>query len=265
MVNNGLNYRTVYKWSFNGLPEQYRSGICFSTLYSDVMSLNNKAVNNGRISVKVYFDKEFNEEQNDNYCLLNDNELNKYFDWIKRIAKFNLKISETIKLNNNLDEYNNKVITVKFTKKTPYELKLICALIRNLYECPYNIMVKAAFLMSDLDEFKDLDFTQRLCIAIDSISRYSTSHSTFGSDGVGFYNDKSLRKRYCKAARTEKNVNGFMLNEKNIKFNRYSYYDVVDVNTDENIFDTLEENYISDKFKEILTINYEIIKKNYAK
>lgn len=264
MVNNGLNYHTVYKWAFNGDEEQYRNTACFSTLYSNVRPLSHKAINSGRISIKIYFDKEFNQNQNDNYCLLNDEELNEYFDWIKRITKFNLKISKTIQLNDNLDQYSNKVITVKFTKKTPYELKLICALVRNLYECPYNIMVKAAFLMEDLAEFEGLDLTQRLCVAIDSILGYNTGHSTFCSNGVDFYNDKSLRKRYCKAARTEYNVNGFMLNDKNIEFNRYYYEDIVDENTEENIFDTLEENYISDEFKKVLIRNYKIIKKNYG-
>ena len=260
MVNNGLNYHTVYSWKFNNDEEQYRDGVCFASLYSKCYNLIDRAGNSGRISIKVYFDKKYNVNSNDNYCLLNDEELNEYFDWIKKITKFNLKISKTIQLNDNLDQYSNKVITVKFTKKTPYELKLICALVRNLYECPYNIMVKAAFLMKDLIEFKELDFTQRLCIAIDSISGYNTGHSTFESGGVDLYNDKSLRKRYCKAARTERNVNGFMLNEKNIKFNKYYYGNMVDEDTEENIFDTLEENYISNEFKKILIQNYKIIK-----
>ena len=57
---------------------------------------------------------------------------------------------------------------------------------------------------------------------------------------------------------------------KDIKFNRYSYYQIIGGNEDDDddnyktIFDTLEEGYISNEFKNILISNYKIIKENYG-
>ena len=125
MVNNGLNYHTIYSWSLNGSDEEMRNWVCFSELYRWTRKIDEGPVNDGRISIKVYFDPEFNAINKDNYCLLNDGELKEYFDWIKKITKFNLRISKTIQLNDKMDEYESKVITTKFSKKTPYEIRLI--------------------------------------------------------------------------------------------------------------------------------------------
>ena len=131
-------------------------------------------------------------------------------------------------------------------------------------------MVKSAFLMKDLKEFKYLDFSQRFSIAVNSISDYNTGHSVFSYDGALYYNDKSLKERYLAATESENNVNQFMLYDKfkNIKFDKYSYYETKNQDEDEDdyetIFDTLEEDYISNEFKDILIGNYKIIKENYG-
>ena len=128
-------------------------------------------------------------------------------------------------------------------------------------------MVKTAFLLKSDAVFENMDFTERFCIGINSISGYGTGHSTFYSDGVDIYTDKSLRKRYLKAAKTEMNVNGFMLKLDEVKLNRFRFnsHEINNNDDDEgNIFDSLEENIISEEFMDVITKNYKIIKENYG-
>lgn len=266
MVINALNYKTIYNWSINNNEEIVRGdAVCFSSLYNDArIKMPNTKTNFGKINIKVYFSRDMNQNAEDNYCLLNDIELKEYFEWIKKITKFNIKLSKKVKINDYCIDLNYKMISIKFTKRMPYEIKLICALVRNIYECPYNIMVKTAFLLKNNEEYASLDFTERLCIAINSIAGYNTGHSTFGCQGVDWYDDKLLRVRYCKAARTEVNVNGFMLKNNWLKYDR-NYFDSHDRNDEDDdytIFDSLEEDYISNEYMEILQKNYKIMKNN---
>ena len=266
MQTNNLNYLATYEWSLNNRTKQDRADAsCFSTLYYESKNLVNNPINSGTVSIKVYLSKEMNLDMVDNYCLLNESELAEYIEWIKKITKFNIRISQKDNIKNNHHDTKYKIITLRFTKKTPYEIRLICALIRNLYECPYNIMVKTAFLLKNDAVFKNMDFTERFCIGINSISGYNTGHSTFYSSGVDIYTDKSLRKRYLKAAKTEMNVNGFMLKLNKVKLDRFRFdnYEEND-NDEENIFDSLERDIISEEFMDVITKNYKIIKENYG-
>lgn len=264
MVINALNYNTVYKYSFNNLLDLFVNDVCFSSLYRASRNLSNSKVNSGILHIKVFFSKELNDNYVDNYCLLNEIELQEYLNWIKKITKFNIKISKKDEFTDRTDELKYKILSIKFTKRMPYEIKLICALVRNLYECPYNIMVKTAFLLKNHEEYANLDFTERLCITINSIAGYNTGHSTFSDDGVDWYNDKSLRNRYCKAARTEMNVNGFMLKNNRLNYDReyFNSHDREDNDDDSTIFDSLEEDYISNEYMKILQKNYKIMKNN---
>ena len=263
MITSAMNYHTSYAWKINKGEYSYRrNAACFASLYSDTRQISNKRKNNGCILVKIYFDKKSNVDRVDNYCLLNDVELKEYFDWINKITKFNLRISKTIQLNDKMDEYESKVITTKFSKKTPYEIRLICALIRNLYENPYNIMIKSAFLMKSMEEFSELDFTERLCISINSISGYNSGHSIFEGRGVGFYNNKSLRKRYLLAAKVENNVNGFMLKNIQVEFDRIYCGDTESNDSDDSVFSPLEKDVMPNMLRNKLIKNYELIKNN---
>lgn len=263
MQTSNLNYLATYEWSLNNRVKQDRADAsCFSSLYYESKNLVNDPVNSGIVSIKVYFSKEMNLDMIDNYCLLNESELAEYIEWIKKTTKFNIKISKGADIKNNYDNTDYKILTVKFTKKMPYEIRLICALIRNLYECPFNIMVKTAFLMGNLDEFKHLDFTERLSISINSIIGYREVHSVIESSGTNFYDNKSIRKRYLKISKVGMNVSNFMIRENKIGLNRYNFIDQIDPDTEENIFDSLEEDYISEDFKQILISNYKIMKEN---
>ena len=271
MITRSLSYTTNYYYSLNSKELNFHNYACFSSLYKQTMTLPFDSKNYGSLGVKVYFDKELNNEMRDNYCLLDDSELQEYIKWIKETTGFNFKICDKIEINDGFSDFNHRILRVEFKKRYPYEIRLISALIRNIYEFPYNVMVKSAFLMNNIEEFKHLDYTQRFCIAVNSIDGYNTGHSVFSYDGVDFYNGKSIKERYLESKGNEKNVQSFMLiSKQNLKFTRSDGIDNNWCNDEEDgeedepqIFDSLEDNLISDELKNLFLNNYEIIKKNY--
>ena len=63
------------------------------------------------------------------------------------------------------------------------------------------------------------------------------------------------------------NVNGFMLKVDGVKLNRFRFnsHEINNNDDDEgNIFDSLEEDIISEEFMDVITKNYKIIKENYG-
>ena len=116
--------------------------------------------------------------------------------------------------------------------------------------------------MKIMEEFSELDFTERLCISINSISGYNSGHSVFGGYGVGFYNNKSLRKRYLLAAKVENNVNGFMLKNIQGEFDRIYCGDTESNDSDDSVFSPLEKDVMPNMLRNKLIKNYELIKNN---
>ena len=267
MITNALNYKCLYYYKLNKDELVFRKGLCFSDLYRVTKMLPGRNINSGTIGIKVFFSKDLNNRMINNYCLLNDLELKHYMQWIKNTTGFNLTKYNRTKIFDDINDDNYKILRVRFKDKYPYEIRLIAALVRNLYEFPSNVMVKSAFIMKNYKEFKNLDFTQRLCIAINSICGYNTGHTVFCYNGTDFYNNKSIKERYEEAKSTENNVQYFMRKINKIEFERiYSdghYHKNEDEEDEEcSIFDSLEEDYISDEYMEILQKNYKIMKEN---
>ena len=266
MITNALNYKCLYYYKLNKDELVFRKYLCFSDLYRVTKMLPGRNINSGTIGIKVFFSKDLNNRMINNYCLLNDLELKHYMQWIKNTTGFNLTKYNRTKIFDNINDDNYKILRVRFKDKYPYEIRLIAALVRNLYEFPSNVMVKSAFIMKNYKEFKNLDFTQRLCIAVNSIFGYNTIHTVFSYGGTDFYNNKSIKARYEKAKFTENNVEYFMLKTNQIKLERtYAYgHDKNNNEEDEetSMFNSLEEDYISDEYMEILQKNYKIMKNN---
>ena len=162
MITNCLNYKCLYYYKFKEEPIEIENWVCFSKMYRKTQAMPIRNVNSGKIGIKVYFSEELNKEMVDNYCLLDDNELKEYFDWVKKVTGFVVRESNEINIPFGPESNNFKVFEVNFRNRYPYEIRLIAALIRNIYECPYNMMAKIACLMKHHEEFYDLDFTQRL-------------------------------------------------------------------------------------------------------
>ena len=116
--------------------------------------------------------------------------------------------------------------------------------------------------MKNMEEFSELDFTERLCISINSIRGYNTGHSIFDGYGTDFYNNKSLRKRYLLAAKVENNVNGFMLKNIQVEFDRIYCGDTDGDDFDNSVFSPLEKDVMPNKLRNKLIKNYELIKNN---
>jgi len=261
MVTNCLNYKCLYYYKLNKNELIKPEGVvCFSKMYRDSRGLQKRNINSGEIGIKVYFSKELNQQMVDNYCLLDDNELHEYFDWIRKMTGFSVKESNKIKIPTNITDINHKTFVVKFRNRYPYEIRLIAALIRNIYECPYNMMVKLACLMKNHKEFKTLDFTQRFCIAINVFSGYNDGHSTFNYNEVFYFNDESLRKRSFDNRGLFMNVNSFIESKNTTKVDRIYYKG--EQYEDSPIFNDLEDSSINDELKVILINNYKFMKED---
>ena len=260
MVTNCLNYTCLYYYRINKKDLKRNDYICFSDMYRISKNLQIINIHSGEIGIKVYFSKELNQLMKDNYCLLDDNELQEYFTWIKKMTGFSVKESNNIDIPSKINDSNHKTFVVKFRNRYPYEIRLIAALIRNIYECPYNMMVKIACIMKSHKEFKHLDFTQRFCIAINVFCGYNDGHSTFNINEVLYFNDKSLRKRSYKNRGSFVNVNSFIESGKDFTVKRLYYKE--EKYEESSMFNDLEYNKINDELKEILINNYKIMKEN---
>lgn len=260
MVTNCLNYKCLYYYKFKYHPLTFKDWVCFSEMYIKTRNMPENKKNYGEIGIKVYFSKDLNEKMTDNYCLLNDNELKEYFNWVKNITRFNVKESNEINIPDHLNNTDYKTFVVKFRGRYPYEIRLIAALIRNIYECPYNIMVKIACLMKTHKEFSNLDFTQRFCVAINTLFGFNDGHSIFNLTRVAYFNNKSLKERSFKNRSKFINVNNFIGEDSNLVTNRIHYKN--SNYEDSSMFNDLEVGLINDELKEILKSNYEIMKEN---
>ena len=260
MVINCLNYKCLYYYKFNKEEIVFQDWVCFSNMYGKTRGMTIRNINSGKIGIKVYFSKDLNIKMIDNYCLLNDNELKEYFNWIRKITGFSIKESNKIKITDKLEDSNYKTFVIKFRNRYPYEIRLIAALIRSIHECPYNIMVKIACLMKNYEEFNNLDFTQRFCIAINTFCGYNDNHSIFNRTEVEFLNDKLLRKTSFQNRGIFTNVNSFIGASYNKLVNRIYYK--LEQYEDSPFFNDLENDLINDELKLILIDNYKIMKEN---
>lgn len=253
MKSNNLKYYTSYRFRFNRNSWTFRNySSCFSSLFYGINDNNN----NGELRVFICTDDSLNKKNQNNICLLSKSSVKKYINWISEISGLKLKIYKPnkIDINNEMDT-NGFYIGVKFKDNTKYEVKLIATLIRQLYEVPFNLQLKTAFLMNRLKEFKHLDFSERLCIAINSfISDDNRSvHSSYYGNHVILINNKDIKGRYNYAKKNLTNVETF--------------YKTKDINTktiqiynENELCCNLEKGKINKKLRETLNYNYNLMK-----
>ena len=252
MITNGLNYATHHFYKISREPLEFINDVCFSQMYRRSSKLNPSKKISAKLGVKVFFDKELNNKFVDNYCLLNEREVSEYLNWVKYITGISIKESKTL-ISDSIESTDFKVYEVNIRNRYPYELRTIAGLIRNMYEMPFNIMVKIAFLMKFHDEFKTLDFTERLSVAINSIHGYREVHAMFSQKGVLFLNNKQFKARYAEYKGKLMNVCEFFNNKVTTPEVRIKYTDYDETG----FWDCLEKDIISDEIKKILVINYE--------
>lgn len=263
MKTRGLNYRTIYRYNLKDNDSYDISSICFARLFKETESYRDN-IQSGYLKVKIFIENNYNKKFFDNYCILSTTEIKEYLKWLRSITKLSFKQLRNGNIEPELNDSKFKIICVTLEDSTPYVARLSATMIRNMYEMAYQIPLKLAFLMNNIEEFSNLDFTEKYCIAINSIKGYGTGHSMYESRGTKFYNNKSIRKRYLKASKSEKNVNQFMEDDENycLKLKK-EYWNKVEEDENGNeisYFNFLEENTITDEFKEILLYNYNLMK-----
>lgn len=250
---NGFSYLTMYDFKLDHYSEYFKSisSSCFSTLFGRSDTLHN----NGFFRTFIYKDDSMNKEYKDNYCLLSNYHIRKYIKWLSEISGVKLKIMNPRKSDvDNEFKGNGFFVKAIFKDNTSYEVKLIPTMIRMLYEVPFNIQLKTATLMGRLKEFKHLDFSERLCIAINSIRNYSFRevHSPYYDARVRLTNNDSIKKKYIQSLNKNK-VSDF-----------YSHHDLyvktLIIEDNQKIINDLENNIINEEYKKILLDNYNLIK-----
>jgi hypothetical protein len=245
-----LNYYANYSWNIKGLEIESasQSAICFSRIYSLLGRPELGGLLSGNVNIFVNKSLDFIvNKQNDNYCILDKNELNYY---LRFLNKFNDNmVVKKVKAKSHISN-DNFTIELLFKNVRPYEIRLMMALVRNMYEVSYSLQTKLAFLMKNLKEFKKLDFSERLCLSINSISVRGYGHSIYGANNVKLINNNDLIERYKIIVPFETEVNNFLQDDsKNYEIIRYDDISVTGIFKNE-ISDILKDNLIENYKKQ---------------
>lgn len=187
-----LSYETIYSYDLNGVVKSFDSESCFSSIFS---KLKHSGPNEElRVSIIMAMTDRRNSLGKNNYCLINNSEILEFCKLISKITRIKLnveflndeKIGESCKVSFRVSGY------------TQNQIKSVLTLIRCMYESPFSVQLKAAFLMKNIYGFKTLNFMDRFVIAMNSIredaNRYV--HSIYKTEWV-LVNDglKSIRDR----------------------------------------------------------------------
>lgn len=240
-----LSFYTLYKYKINSMKKFYiEDYVCFSKIYRELKRLNN----NGTIYVYINQDEGLNEMSIDNYTILTNGEINKYLSWLKDVTGFKLRKTKQL-----IQAKGNRGFCVKidFKDKSSFEVKFILALVRNMYEHPFNIQLKTVFGMKKIKEFKNLDLSQRICIVNNSMS-WVSGHSSYSNYSKAIDNNQ-FKERYLAVKNSINNVHSFY--EDHIRIKKIIGIDSIYEN-----IDCLKNGTIPDKLKNILIENYNIMK-----
>ena len=194
-----LQYYTYYKYKLNldaDFNYSHNRG-CFSSIYNLVEDYSQT----GRIKIFINRDPGLNEKALNNYCILTDNEIKEYIKWIVKVTKIKISISkfQDIMLPDICGSTNYIFVNILLKNNTAFEVKFVLALIRDMYEYPFNAQIKLALLMKDIPELSILDLSQKICIAKNSMACTNWNHSTYKFQIQIISNKKFVeRYLYCK-------------------------------------------------------------------
>ncbi len=182
--------------------------------------------------------------------------------FVSELQKFVRTEAEAL---NSLDMMNTAVVQLTFVRNVdaptvqmsfkdvyPYEMRLMLTFVRNMYESTYSLQLKTAFLMKNIKEFKNLDFHQRLSIAVNSIHARGYGHSNY-EISMEFSTIEDILGRYKKIVCKARSVNNFYKRIE-INFDMFKHY------MDNQSCLDLIDNKISDNIMEKLIYNYNLIK-----
>jgi len=245
-------YICKYSYSFDikknaKISREYAA--CFSKLYTEMPRGGKYNLN---VSLMIYTENVLNSDEKDNYCILSPRQLNEYIKFVEEVCGVKIIKSRSMKCEQYKCKYNR--IDIQLRDKSYFDLKLVTTLMRNTYEWTFNLQLKTAFLMKKIKEFKNLDLSQRLCVAINTIYNSNSGHSSY-IDDVKLTNKNELIDRISFINRNNiRNVN-YLYEHPYRSVNKYLVYD-----NDSYIATKLESNVINDEFKKELIKNYNLMK-----
>lgn len=244
-----LGYWNKYQYKINGNESDVMTGTsCFSNLFGCVSSKND-----GWVKIWVCSDNSLNNVGNNNYCLINEKELKFYFSWVKYVTGINFSYKKSEKLSMGPKLKEGYLVTANFKNKSNYLVKLFVTLIRNCYESPFNIQLKTAILLKDIKGFKHLSFTERLMLAINSITDEDARdvHAIYRPYCfIKIYNKKNIKKRILSKSGSISST----LEE--INHDGFKYKLIIEDN--EGVFKDIDKNMLHEKLIETLKNNYKI-------
>lgn len=173
MKIRSLNYHSVHSFCINGYKrEVFRTGSCFSQIYARA---NGNEHNNGYVDIFIADGYVENNRNRDHLNLLTKHELNQYLKWIKELTGLRMRRRH----NNSYNSVSGQSIKTYFTDSSTMMVKLAPALVRNIYEFPFNISTKLAFIIGRDKDFKHLSFSERYCLANNICIGVRDCHTVF--------------------------------------------------------------------------------------
>lgn len=136
-----LGYYTDYEYKIQGMKDYKKAGntACFAEALQKMRSnFETSEKFSGSYKIKIYRTDRKIKESKSNFCLLSKKEIRDYINILKKVVKFRWRF-----LKDNKDYF-----TVKVDIQEGYHTthRAVLFWIRNLYEFPFNVLVKDAEL-----------------------------------------------------------------------------------------------------------------------
>ena len=256
MKVKGLNYLVYYSYELtrkkgNAIDkklvrdEEYLNSayVCFSELYNNAPNGYNF---NGHIKIKICITDKENTKRLDNYCLITKEQVKEYLGLLTHMTMGYWTFL--------CEDYDEDYILITCTTNKDvnfYQIRLIPAMVRVLFENNYNYVIKLAFLMGKEIDFMDLDLAQRFTLALNCFKNDNPGHSIhydrYNEGSTDIFDNDSLQSRFDHAISDFMNVNQFISCQKNGKL-----LDQISPESAEEVIESLEKNEINEKLKKTL-------------
>lgn len=252
----GLNYQVYYSYELtrkkgNAIDKKLVRGeeylnsayVCFSELYNNAPNGYNF---NGHIKIKICMTDKENAKRLDNYCLITKEQVKEYLGLLTHISMGYWTFL--------CEDYDDDYILITCTTNKDvdfYQVRLIPAMVRVLFENNYNYVIKLAFLMGKEIDFMDLDLAQRFTLALNCFLNDNPGHSIhydrYDGGSTDIFDNDSLQSRFDHAISEFMNVNQFISSQKDMRFP-----DQISPESAEEVIESLEKNEINEKLKKTL-------------
>lgn len=256
MKVKGLGYQVYYSYKLTRKKggvvnkelirgEEYLNSayVCFSELYNEAL---NGYDSNGHIKIKICITDKENAARFDNYCLITKEQVKEYLGLLTHISMGYWTFL--------CEDYDDDYILITCTTNKDvnfYQVRLIPAMIRVLFEKNYNYVIKLAFLMSKEVDFMDLDLAQRFTLALNCFINDNGGHSIHSNYyefvSTDIFDNDSLQSRFDYAISELMNVNQFISSQKDKKLPIQ-----ISPGSAEEVIESLEKNEINEKLKKTL-------------